>query len=200
MTRPFEFDPNRCVLAELSNDPGVYIADRIQEINSPKFASIINYSAELAIPGLDSDTRKLQITAYFAGAAVALEAFEHTDLGSFQREYMRRRFICSRLPKELRELDAELIREHIEFSALIGHVSHPELIDMTEIMIKYYADVLDNPAKSNPVQLGVGHTAFILDKCFLATRLNDPKFDIAQTLEETDWDRIMPDMFFPGAE
>jgi hypothetical protein len=193
MLRNFEFDVSGSVVDDLASDPGMYILDRVQELHGTRYGKIIDETAELAILGDDTLETKYQRLAFAAGATVALEAFEYSGLPKTKIDYTKHVFLCSGLPAELKKQDTSTIEEQIEYSALIGHASHPELQHITDIVSKYYVEITQSPSMQKPVSLGVGRMAFVLDKCFGALRVIDPIFDIAQTLEETDWSCIKPE-------
>jgi hypothetical protein len=193
MLHNFEFDTNAQVAIDLRDDPGIYILDRVQEIHGTRYARIIHETAELAVIGDDTLETKYKRLAFAAGATVVLEAFDYSGLPKPKIDYTKHVFLCSGLPAELKKQDADTIREQIEFSSLIGHASHQELQQITDVISRYYVEITQDPAMQLPVSLGVGRMAFVLDKCFGALRTLDPQFDIVQTLEETDWSNIEPE-------
>jgi hypothetical protein len=165
----------------------------MQEQRGTRYGFIIDETAELAIPNDDTLTSKFKRLAFIGGATVALEAFDFSDLPKPKLDYSKKCLLLSGLPAELKKQPADTIREQIEFSALIGLSSHQELQHITDIISKYYIESTQDASMQHPVHLGVGRMSFVLDKCFGALRVVDPNFDIAQTLEETDWSTIVPE-------
>ena len=141
MFRNFEFDKDGSVVDDLACDPGMYILDRVQEIQGTRYGRIIDETAELTILGDDTLETKYQRLAFAAGATVVLEAFDYSGLPKPKIDYTKHVFLCSGLPAELIKQDASTIKEQIEYSALIGHTSHPELQQITDIVSKYYVEI-----------------------------------------------------------
>lgn len=189
MARNFEFDANGHVVTELSQDPGVYINDRVQEIVATRYSFIINETALLLYPA-NNELDKFKRLAYSAGSAVTLESLEHSDLDRHKIDYIKHSFLYRTLPRAHTNHNPKILKDQIEHSSLVGHISHQELEHISNIVSRYYVDVAQNTDLRSAVFFGVGRTAFILDKCFESLRALDPKFDFARTIEETDFDSV----------
>jgi hypothetical protein len=189
MPKSFKFDCKATVATALANDTEDYIIDRIQEVSGTKYGGIIERSVDAALPYDKTAENKLQRLAFFAGAAVVLESFDHADLSSFQIGYLKHVLSCRGIPTELKKIVAETTKEQIEFNASLGHASHPELQPITYQIKQYYTEIC-SPSLQLPVRNGTGIMAFALDQCIGSS---NPVYDIARTLEETDWLSIEPE-------
>lgn len=193
MLENFEFDTDGFVAANLARKQRGFIEDRVQELNTTKHGLIICESAKLAIPDDDSLLYKIERAAYVAGSTLVLEALDYSDLSKSKIHNVKTAFLHSGLPSELKKQEPEAIREQIISTAVIGHAWHPELHVINDLLSKYYAELTQKASMQIPVRLGVGRTAFVLDKCVGILREIDPQFEIAEIIETTDWSRINPE-------
>jgi hypothetical protein len=197
MHRNFEFDSHGEVAAALSYDPGTYINDRVQNLSGTRYGVIIDDTAEIAITGPETIENIFRQIAFSAGAILALEALEYSDLPKFKRDYTKHLLLYRGLTKELMHQDPKIIREQIQETALSGLASHPELQSITDRIGEYYVETTQMADMKVPVSLGIGKMAFELDKCYESFEVTDPQYAIARTelnraLRETDWSSVEP--------